>query len=389
MKALVLTFDRLAIRFLGCYGNNWVETPGFDFVASESVLFENHYIENVNTDSANHPWWSGRRSFDNDERLRESKPSPFEILKSSGVSLHAVVEDEANAPKFPLQNFEHVVEVASSEELFDCSMKEFDLLEKEDSWLMWVKSKGIAFPCFPADESLRLFLEDDEIEAAQENVARFAQWHNENRQQVSFNDVFSTDDERMLHLVYAACVYELDLQLGMLWERLSQQREEDLLMVLAAARGEWLGEPLPDSHPECKICESVIHTPLMVFYPNIRKSVRLPQFVQPVDFLPTIFDWFGVSSACEFEGVSFLDISRNSSPSHSHYFCHDDGQCLSVGSKDFFLRTHGDSFGEDDMESAELYHSPEDIWLVNDVGNQWPKRRKELWQILRKLAGNN
>ena len=45
MKAVVLTFDRLPAHLLGCYGNEWTETPGFDRLASLGSVFDQHFAE--------------------------------------------------------------------------------------------------------------------------------------------------------------------------------------------------------------------------------------------------------------------------------------------------------------------------------------------------------
>ncbi len=45
MNAIVLTFDRLPVGFLSCYGNNWIATPNFDRLAFQSALFDQHFSD--------------------------------------------------------------------------------------------------------------------------------------------------------------------------------------------------------------------------------------------------------------------------------------------------------------------------------------------------------
>ena len=45
MKVIVILADSLRKDHLGCYGNEWIETPNIDALAKESVIFENAYPE--------------------------------------------------------------------------------------------------------------------------------------------------------------------------------------------------------------------------------------------------------------------------------------------------------------------------------------------------------
>lgn len=49
MNVIVVMLDSLRADHLGCYGNDWIETPNIDKLAKESVLFENAYAEGLPT----------------------------------------------------------------------------------------------------------------------------------------------------------------------------------------------------------------------------------------------------------------------------------------------------------------------------------------------------
>lgn len=49
MNIIVIMIDSLRPDHLGCYGNDWIETPNMDRFAEESVLFENAYPEGLPT----------------------------------------------------------------------------------------------------------------------------------------------------------------------------------------------------------------------------------------------------------------------------------------------------------------------------------------------------
>ena len=49
MNIIVIMLDSLRQDHLGCYGNEWIETPNIDALAQESILFENAYPEGLPT----------------------------------------------------------------------------------------------------------------------------------------------------------------------------------------------------------------------------------------------------------------------------------------------------------------------------------------------------
>ena len=49
MNLVVIMLDSLRLDHLGCYGNNWMETPGIDSLAGESIVFDNAYAGGLPT----------------------------------------------------------------------------------------------------------------------------------------------------------------------------------------------------------------------------------------------------------------------------------------------------------------------------------------------------
>ncbi|MBQ2789930.1 MAG: sulfatase-like hydrolase/transferase [Thermoguttaceae bacterium] len=129
---LCLAVDRLNADFLGAYGNAWIETPAFDALAAESVLFDSFFATSLDLETLYRAFWRGESparvlaSLD-DESANETSdepnvasngansgdfnaadaapPSIFRLLKEKGyrtfvvsddetVALHPAVEDE-------------------------------------------------------------------------------------------------------------------------------------------------------------------------------------------------------------------------------------------------------------------------------------------------------
>ena len=134
---LCLAVDRLNADFLGAYGNAWVETPAFDALAAESVLFDSFFATSLDLETLYRAFWRGESparvvaSLDDETTNEESNgakttddgsnaalndaksvdfnaaapPSIFRLLKEKGyrtfvvsddetVALHPAVEDE-------------------------------------------------------------------------------------------------------------------------------------------------------------------------------------------------------------------------------------------------------------------------------------------------------
>jgi arylsulfatase A-like enzyme len=63
MNVIVVVCNSVHLGFLGTYGNPWIETPNLDRLASEGVVFDHHFPENVSTLPTRRSWWTGRYGF--------------------------------------------------------------------------------------------------------------------------------------------------------------------------------------------------------------------------------------------------------------------------------------------------------------------------------------
>jgi len=63
MNLLVLCTDTFRADYLGCYGNDWIETPNLDKMAREGILFKDFYAEGLPTLPVRRVFYTGRRVF--------------------------------------------------------------------------------------------------------------------------------------------------------------------------------------------------------------------------------------------------------------------------------------------------------------------------------------
>jgi arylsulfatase A-like enzyme len=89
MNVIVVVCNSLHLGFLGCYGNAWIETPNLDRLATEGVVFDHHFPENLTTLPTRRSWWTGRYGFPDPEQgwtpLRADERILPDILCDKGV----------------------------------------------------------------------------------------------------------------------------------------------------------------------------------------------------------------------------------------------------------------------------------------------------------------
>ena len=89
MNVIVVVCNGLHLGFLGPYGNSWIETPNLDRLATEGVVFDNHFPENLTTLPTRRSWWTGRYGFVDPDSgwtpLRHDEPILPDLLWNQGV----------------------------------------------------------------------------------------------------------------------------------------------------------------------------------------------------------------------------------------------------------------------------------------------------------------
>jgi arylsulfatase A-like enzyme len=89
MNVIVVVCNSLHLGFLGAYGNAWIETPNVDRLASEGVVFDHHFPENLTTLPTRRSWWTGRYGFAEPEQgwtaLRADELILPDLLWDQGV----------------------------------------------------------------------------------------------------------------------------------------------------------------------------------------------------------------------------------------------------------------------------------------------------------------
>ena len=355
--AIVLAFERLPLRLLGCYGGE-IATPGFDRFAAESTVFDQHFSENVDESAAGHAWWTGRHEFPQHSSMQRW----FDALRRAGTEITACVEStQSRATTCPFATEPPIAASFGSRGLLEAASKWLSQFTQQptSNRLLWLQSASIAPP---GDGSM---------------LQRQSQ--------------------------AAAEVKELDSHFAGLWDAIAALRQspgDELLFVVTAAQGAELGEQeqLPDQFrlpdPLRRLAEPVVHAPLMIGMPRA-SGTRRRELTQTIDLAPTLLDWFGVScEGFDFAGYSLLpfvggiDRSTSVARTRERLFLGDDGRAFGVRDHEASLMTTPAALQAEDEPSPEqqrLFVKPDDVWDGHNVADQEPAAVESLAEALREF----
>jgi arylsulfatase A-like enzyme len=415
-RAVVVSFDNLHAGFLGCCGNDWIETPNLDRLAAEAVLFDQHFCDNLDPAAGNHAWWTGRHQFPVAEDRQRESPVFVEALHSRGVHTILVVESDGRDETAIAPPFGEVITVRGSDG--------FDVAENEtpfarvvrccNDWLreaagntgpalLWIKSRGIPTPWVPPQAFAELYLDEfglaeeappqsepeDEAEATTEESPSTAA-----DEELPAGERDGSLDWRYAAAMYAAYVTLVDRWLGMLLQTLKETPGwNNALLIVTAAAGESLGEHGPLEDDSLPLRSEAVHTPLWVRVPGSDQGgTRRQALVQSVDLAPTVIEWFGGPAAAlnpaqsplpSNAGRSLLPLVRNEPIAPRESLVLGNGRLeWGIRTPDFFYVEPGDRHPDPDSYPARLFEKPSDRWDQSDVLSQYPQMTEELCATL-------
>jgi arylsulfatase A-like enzyme len=414
MQAIVVTFDRLATRLVGCYGNEWIETPNFDRLAATSTVFDNHFTDSVGP-LAGHAWLTGRHAFRGGReegvrgqgsgvRSQEGGDGGQEtlgrLLREAGVASHLFAAGHAASMPRVDAGFDRVVQVAGIDGL--------DVTPADVPFAKLVQACGAMLrdPAFAADKRL-IWLHAPEPGLPPEGFATLYFEDFEERGE-PLADI-PRDEWSRQTAVAAGSMSLVDHWLGELLAQIrSCNPDEPTLVLIAGARGRsWMDDffaaaPAGRSDsPADRLRDAETKSPLLLSVQGDDRfaqlsGLRCSRFVQSTDLLPTLLDWFGVPIAGErFDGCSLIDgrsLFRDAvsdEPARTAVCFGDDDRHFGIRTADWncLIRLNAaDQIVPADVRygdtawpgPVQLFSKPEDIWDVTDLATQQPEVCEEL-----------
>ncbi|HAH45748.1 sulfatase-like hydrolase/transferase [Gimesia sp.] len=442
-KAFVVSFEELPACMLGCYGHQWIETPNFDRLAALSVLFDQHYANDLSATQNSFPCWTGETLPQAFQAASPNLQSFVSTLKNQGIATSLLLEADADAGRNAAQraqepylsSFDQVDTITGTNH-YQLSEVETPIaklmqaaVERLPGWmedsrdqLIWIRSEGVpSFPLAPeffatlyldevldqgaseeADETLEELedVSDEDLETDleeedwQELVSAVAELFTSPEEWSELDE----QERQMARVVYAGYVTLLDQWLGRFLDRLLEYADSHsfLLIVTAARGGTALLGPVRDSGMQGLLEEST-HIPLMLFRSDSGQSGSRRQFLtQPADLPVTLLSWWKTGSEAQSDqGVDLLKLLEGEFEIQEPHIYAADDETLAIRTAEYYYLesiTSQDADEpelRDDSQKKELYRKPVDRWDVADVYQQSPEVVAEFASQLQELKQKN
>ena len=349
-RALVVTFDRLPATILGCYGNEWIETPQLDRLASAGLVADQCFAARVGPQSSEEAFAAGAAT----SRCRQQALQSV-LFQESGAQVdfstagfdhvETLTGDGTAASKpdtIPLAVLVRAALVAtqSTEPPSDRPLE-----QRLTGGLSWVHARGLELPATPPAGFAELYHDEFEDRGVQ-------------------FDQLSESEQQHHPLVAAGMMSLFDHWLGELIRPYAGSSDLPTLIVVAAAQGNgW--QPLPNSLGALDdLRGQAVQTPLIVRAMHDERfagmsGLRTSALLSTAD-LGLLLDWW-------FQGDV---VSTGDFP--AWIARHQRGRLLTHGAQGA-CRVSTVDWGAIFPPSAEesvrpaLFHKPEDAWEVNNV----------------------
>lgn len=421
MQAIIVTLDRLATSALGCYGNEWIETPHIDRLASEAVVFDSHFTEHVGT-TAGMSLGTGRFPLDAASRLPVTDSAWSSMTAAAGVELHLHRECDSHPWSRTLKAITCSTIAAQPDpdpkpdeipfaRLVRAAVETLTAARGTASRIVWLHSAGVPEPWLPPEGFATLYFEDYEERGCEMAAVTRDNWGTH-------------------PAVYAGYVSLIDHWLGELLTAVKQSAaNEPTLLVFVAARGcDWTKEPGPRREfleldddespavadllttdlatddaasaetisipaaftpdvapvrihqpavprPTHSLTEAITRTPLFLrlfdgeSFDAEFAGTRSNRLVQTTDLAATLLHFFQLPPPpAVTDGRSLLNELNETEPPRA-MVCFTDGDgSRGIRTADWSCLIQDESLEQE--STVQLFAKPEDYWEVNDVSGQ-------------------
>lgn len=372
-SAIVIVVDRLGAGYLGPGGNTWIETPAFNRLASQSLVWEYMLATTSTLAGLYDSLGTGRHPM---SPIATPSQNLWEQLQQAGVHT-ALLTDEPLLAQLPIINsFAERIEQSSEDvpaaaesleqtQLCQAFVAALDwLAQRRDPFCLLLHSRGMA-GAWDAPREYRERFADEEDPPVPDFVAPP---HRSLGQDIDPDEIWGMTQ------AYAGQVALLDVCLEMLLESLQiHPLLNETLLIVTSPRGFPLGEHGHVGERGDLLYEELLHVPLLIRQPDPRYAMqRCQTLVEPADLYATLADWFQLSTTLAMvQGTSLL--SPFSSPSKIRRECVVSllDQSRSIRTPAWFLRRTSD-------QTPELYAKPDDRWEVNEVADRCGEITEEL-----------
>lgn len=376
-SAIVVMVDRVGAGWLGPYGNTWVDTPNWNRLAAESLLFEFVLADCPQLQPACSTLWSGRH-----RGMPEQDDGFLHRLQAAGSVRTVLVSDDPLVNRWAVEQpfderlaLPEPVSVAAGD-IPDMAITQTfaaasDYLATADApFLLWVHARGLQGP-WDAPYQWRAQLADEEDPDPPDFVAP---------PQVRLARDYDPDELLGLNQAYGGQVAATDAALGAFLDSLSATpAAREAMLLITSPRGCATGEHRWVGCYDNLLYGETLHVPLLVRHPDRQRAgVRnrgLRSSAQTADLLES---WLLGAGGAE-KGTA--ETGRTASPQTRQAIWSLAGSGRAIRTPAWFLAMN-------DPDAPELYVKPDDRWEYNDVTDRCQDVVESLREVLERLERN-
>lgn len=400
MKAIVLIARGLQLGALGCYGNQWIDTPALDTLAAEGIVFDQHFADNADPAGARCAWRSGRYHLS--PAVSAARPDLLVRLRQQGIHTCLILDDSQPSPAEFAEGWDEVVRVLAAEEempleaTLEAVGAALERLERRDNWLLWIDLATLLPPWNLPAEFVEAYFTEEPIQEDEEDFEEGDEGEEEESEPLTpLTDVpagpIDRDDDYLflsLQTSYAAAVSYVDAGLGQLLEALAGlEGGDNILLIVSTDVGQNLGEHGLVGSSRPWLHEELIHLPLLLRLPSAAEAGRrVAALTQTVDLAATLADWFQAPLP-EVHGHSLMPLARGEVESVRPYACAvlqaDEAIEYALRAPEWAFLLPVKPSADEGERSPQLYVKPDDRWEVNNVLQHHLEFTEQLERTLR------
>jgi len=434
MNVVMVILDSLRSDFLGCYGNEWIDTPNIDAFAERSCLFERAYPESLPTIPVRRALHTGVRTFP----FLDYRPPKGDYIRIYGWQ---PIPDSQVTVSETLR--EHGFRTAFLTDTYHQFKPGMNFHRGFDEW-RWIRGQEYdAYNSRPAagieryaprsgltnERVLRRYLANNrgrrrEADYLSPRVFSSAsRWIRENEDAGRFYLVVDSFDphepwdppgkyverydpdyegrevitplyrdwdeyltrEELEHMkyLYAAEVTMVDTWFGSFIDTLDAGGlMDDTLVAVVSDHGQQMGEHGPTGKVDRAMYSELLDIPLMIHLPGDHAAgKRVDDMVHNVDLIPTIFSYLGMETPGQMDGVDLKPaIDGRDHQARTHITSAYNDHCW-IRDETHALLVRADGSG------ARLHDLTTDPDQKLDIADQEPETCSELYALLLRDAG--
>ena len=346
-RALVITFDQLPASILGCYGNEWIDTPGLDRLAARGFVADQCWTSHAGPATADDVFAAAQTAALRMVILQETG-TDVDFSQVPGARIRELSGETGSAAK-PAR-----IPMA---ELVRAAQAEWASSSPQAAQLVWLHARGLTVPALPPDGFAELYY--DEFEDRAVHVATLP------------------DEERQRHpAASAGMVSLLDHWIGQQLELVLGESAEssEVLVAVTAARGvAW--QPMPNTFGPLDVLRSpTTQVPLLICGTgaearSIPAGDRSSRLLSTRDLGSLLAWWFPSANA---NAVSWPEWLAGRTAAHQagvETVSPHSGRRLTTQEWGLILPAKSADATYPAEAGPLLFRKPEDAWEVNNVSS--------------------